>query len=393
MIRRELQIKEGDIYNTRLVNLSKQKLQQLGYFEEVNFATPRGKSDDSLVLNINVKEKSTGTFNIGAGFSTAENFIFSASIAKENFFGYGIGGQISAELSKLRQQFMLEYRDPYFLDSQWMLNTTLYRTLYVYNDFDRRSYGGSLSIGHRVFDNSSVSVGYQVENVDVTNFSSIVPGFFRQDASGLTSEMMLNVARDTRDNRLFPSKGTYLGVENELAGNKLGGQNDFYRVSGNARYYQPIIWGIVAKANGKIGFIKSMNDRSVPLFERYYTGGVYSLRGFLPRSIGPKIRIPSSPAGPDTDFVYGGDKLLTFNVELEFPIYAPAGVKWVFFYDAGNAFGETQNYSIKNLRTDWGFGLRWQSPVGPLRFEWGLPFNRQPGEDALVFNFTIGSLF
>jgi len=129
------------------------------------------------------------------------------------------------------------------------------------------------------------------------------------------------------------------------------------------------------------------------LFERYYTGGVYSLRGFQPMSIGPKMMIPSSPAGADQEFVYGGNKLLMFNGELEFPIYDPAGLKWVFFMDAGNAFAETQEYSLWNLRSDWGLGLRWMSPMGPLRFEWGIPFNRQQGEDPVVFNFTIGSLF
>src|SRR3989338_11446725 len=159
--------------------MAKRKLEQLGYFEEVNFATPRGSRDDSLVLNITVKEKPTGTFNIGAGFSTVENFIFSASIAKENFFGYGIGGQLSAELSSKRQQFMLEYRDPYFLDSEWMLNWSVFRTIYRFNDFDRESYGGSLSVGHRIFDNSSISVGYQAESVSVTDFSFTVPEFFK----------------------------------------------------------------------------------------------------------------------------------------------------------------------------------------------------------------------
>lgn len=393
VIRRELQVKEGDIYNTRLVNLSKDRLKQLGYFEEVNFATPRGSTDESLVLNITVKEKSTGTFNIGAGFSTAENFIFSASIAKENFFGYGIGGQLSAEISKLRQQFMLSYRDSYFLDSQWMLNTSVYRTLYRYDDFDRKAYGGSLGIGHRIFENSSVNLGYQVENVEVGDFSSIVPDMFRANSSGVTSEMSLTIARDTRDNRIFPSKGMYHMVQNELAGKYLGGSNHFYRVEGNSRLYYPLFWNIIARGNAIISYTRTLDDRTLPLYERYFIGGPYSLRGFIPRSIGPKLRIPSSPTGPDADFVYGGNKQLLFNGELEFPIYAPAGVKWVFFLDAGNAYAETENYSFKNMRADWGLGLRWVSPMGPLRFEWGVPFSKKPGEDSLVFNFTIGSLF
>ncbi len=393
VIRRELRVKEEDIYNTRLIEESKVRLQQLGYFEEVNFATPRGSKDDTLILNITVKEKPTGTFNIGAGFSTVENFIFSASVAKENFFGYGIGGQLSAELSGKRQQFMLDLRDNYFLDSEWMLNMSGYRSVYRYTDFDRKANGGSVGVGHRIFDHSSVSIGYQLEEVKVADFSSIVPQFFKENASGLTSEMTLVLARDTRNNRIMPTKGAFYSVEQEVSGSKLGGDNDFYRVSGNARLYFPLPWRVVAKANAKIGYIKGLGARAVPLYERYYTGGVYSLRGFQPMSIGPKMMMPSSSAGPDQEFVYGGNKLLLFNGELEFPIYDPAGLKWVFFMDAGNAFAETQQYSFWNLRSDWGLGLRWMSPMGPLRFEWGIPFNRQQGEDPVVFNFTIGSLF
>ncbi|MBI2974695.1 MAG: outer membrane protein assembly factor BamA, partial [Deltaproteobacteria bacterium] len=393
VVRREMQVKEGDVYNTRLVNLSRQKLMQTGYFEEVNFATPRGSRDDTLILNVTVKEKPTGTFNIGAGFSTVENFIFTASIAKENFFGYGVGGQVSAELSSRRQQFMLEYRDQYFLDTEWMLNSNVFRNIYRYNDFDRESYGGSLTVGHKIFDNSSVSIGYQAESVLVTDFSFAVPELFRQNASGFTSEIIFSVARDTRDNRLFPMKGMYHIVENEFSGTKLGGDNDFYRVTGNSRFYLPLFWGIVAKTNAKIGYIKSLGDASVPLFERYYLGGVYTLRGFLPRSIGPRLQIPASPSGGDAEFVYGGNKMLMANAELEFPIYNPAGIKWVFFMDAGNAFAEEESYSVTEVRTDWGLGLRWLSPIGPLRFEWGVPFDKRPGEDSVVFNFTIGSLF
>jgi len=393
VIRRELQVVEGDIYNTRLVNLSKQKLQQLGYFEEVNFATPRGASDDTLILNITVKEKPTGSFNVGAGFSTVENFIISASVAKENFFGYGIGGQVSAELSSKRQQFILDYRDPYFLDSQWMLNWSVYKTMYVFNDFDRRSYGGSVSVGHRVFENSSISLGYQIENVKADDFSFIVPQFFKNNASGLTSEVIVILARDTRNNRMVPTKGMYHMVENEVSGSKLGGDNDFYRVTGNSRFYYPLFWGIVAKANAKIGYVETIGNRPIPLYERYFTGGVYSLRGFMPRSIGPKLQIPSSPTGADEEFVYGGNKLLLFNGEIEFPIYDPIGLRWVFFLDAGNAFAEQEAYSLTKLRSNWGLGLRWNSPIGPLRFEWGVPFKPQAGEDPVVFNFTIGSLF
>ncbi len=393
VIRRELKVEENDIYNEEKVRLSRVKLMQLGYFENVEFSTPRGSTDDSLVLNVNVEEKPTGTFNLGAGFSTYDKFIFSASVAKQNFFGYGWGGQISAELSSRRQLFYLNMNDPYFLDSDWMLGLSAFRMVNRYQDFDRESVGGGVNIGRRLFDYSQLALGYTYEDVEITDFSAIVPQLFRNNASGRTSQLSLTVARDTRDNRMFATQGNFNTVTTEISGTKLGGNNDYFRVAGNSRWYVPVLWGIIGKVNARIGYIKSLNNRSVPLYERYFTGGVNSLRGYYPLSVGPSIRIPGGPAAPDRDFRYGGNKELIFNVEMEFPIYKAGGFKGVIFFDAGNAFAEDQNYSITDLLTDYGFGLRWQSPMGPLRFEWGFPINKRPGDDTVVFNFTIGSFF
>lgn len=393
VIRRELKVQENDIYNEEKIQLSKVKLMQLGYFENVEFSTPRGSTDDSLILNINVEEKPTGTFNIGAGFSTVDKFIFSASVSKKNFFGYGWSGTISAELSSRRQLFYLQLTDPYFLDTDWILGISGFRMVYRYPDFDRKSMGGGLTIGRRLFDYSSVNLGYRFEDVEVTDFSPIVPQVFRNNASGVTSEISLSLAHDTRDNRVTTTKGTYNTATVEVSGTKLGGTNDYFRTSFNSRVYLPIKWGFVARFNGRIGYIKSLNTEPVPLFERYFLGGVNSLRGYYPLSVGPKIRIPTGPTGPDRDFVYGGNKELLFNVELEIPLYEKGGFKGVVFFDAGNAFAENENFSLTNLLCDYGAGLRWNSPMGPLRFEWGFPINKRPGDDSVVFNFTIGSFF
>ena len=117
------------------------------------------------------------------------------------------------------------------------------------------------------------------------------------------------------------------------------------------------------------------------------------MRGYSPNTVGPRVRIPSGPGGPETYFTYGGNKELLFITELEFPIYDPAGLRWVVFFDAGNSFAENENYSFNNMRTDAGFGIRWNSPMGPLRFEFGFPFNRRTGDDAMIFNFSVGNFF
>lgn len=393
VIRREMKIKENDRYSERLIRESRQKIMALGYFEEVNFATPRGTRDDRVVLNVTVKERPTGSFNIGAGFSSAEKFIFNASVQKENAFGYGISAQVAAELSKIRQMFMLSVHDPYFLDTNWMLGGSVYRSVYRYVDFRRKALGGDINVGRRFLDHWSLTMGYKIEDVQVDDFSFAVPQLFRGNASGLTSAVTMSLAHDTRDNRLIPTKGTYNIVTTELSGAKLGGDNDYFRVNYRSMFYQPLYKSIIFKLFGRIGYIRSLNDQPVPLYERFFTGGVYSLRGYSPNAVGPKIRIPGGPGGGETDFVYGGDKLLLFVAEMEFPIYDPAGLRWVVFFDAGNAFSESENYSLINMKTDAGFGLRWNSPMGPLRFEWGFPINPDPGDAPVVFNFTVGSFF
>ncbi|MBI2345941.1 MAG: BamA/TamA family outer membrane protein [Deltaproteobacteria bacterium] len=160
-----------------------------------------------------------------------------------------------------------------------------------------------------------------------------------------------------------------------------------------ARFYQPIKWGFVTKLFGRVGYIKSLGNRSVPLFERFFMGGPNSLRGFDLWTVGPRLRIASGPAGGDVDFVYGGNKMLQLNWELEAPLYGPGGLKVVTFIDAGNAFAEEEGINLKSLRANYGAGIRWISPLGPLRFEWGFPFKRRPGESKVVFNFTIGEFF
>lgn len=391
VIRRELQVVENGFYHESRLRKSRERLMALGFFEEVNFATPRGSTDDHINLDIRVKEKQTGTFSIGAGFSSVENFILTASISKDNFMGYGVSGRFSLELSSRRQLFLLSFEDPYFLDTDWIFSVAGFRTINGFEDFDRRSFGGNVGLGRRVFENSTIRVGYEIEDIDTENFRTTVPEPFEDNLSGLTSATSLTLLRDTRNNRLFPTKGTFASVSNEFAG--LGGDNNYYRVIGNARFYKRLFWKVIFKQNFTIGYIESLNNDPVPLFERFFTGGINSLRGFELRSVGPKVRVLDSASGGDEEFIVGGNKLLLLNSEIEVPVYEPAGLKLVIFYDTGNAYAEEEAYSLNNLRHDYGFGMRWNSPFGPMRFEWGFPIDKREGEDSVVFHFTIGSFF
>lgn len=394
VIRREMQVKENALYSKSAIDLSQRRLMQLGYFEDVNFSTPRGSRDDRVKLIVNVTEKPTGSFSLGAGFSSLESFIFTASIQKDNFFGHGIRGGVSLSLSKLRQEFIFNMTDRYFLDTRWIFSTSIYRFSSALNrDFDQRSFGGSVSFGRELFPFFDATVGYKIEDVSVTNFSSQVPAFFQRNASGLTSSAIASLAYDTRDNRIFTTKGMFHSVSGEYSGNGIGGDNDFWKISTESRVFLRLPGKMVLKARGLFSYINSLNDNPVPLFERFFLGGINTLRGFNLNSIGPQMRVPTTATGSDRLFTYGGNRMLLFNLEHEVPIYNPAGLKGVIFVDAGQSFAENEKIDFSELRTNYGFGVRWNSPFGPLRFEWGFPFKRRSGESFSVFNFSIGQSF
>jgi outer membrane protein insertion porin family len=326
----------------------------------------------------------------------------------------------------LRQLFALRFLEPYFLDSNWTFAFDIYNSTRTYESFARNSSGGDLTFGYPLGDYTRTFLTYKLENVDV---STRAAGFlfsgssrltiprsaviYNLQSSGITSSLRASLSYDTRDNRLFPSRGSFEDISVEVADRVLGSQNVFARYSAFARYYQPI-WGpFLLKLNAEIGFVHSRLANGVPIFERYYLGGIYDIRGFRERSLSPRIKAPVAP-DPNADlfeFPIGGNLQLILNAEIEFPIFEKVGIRGVVFLDAGNAFNTESRYcqmsapivtgkadpcvpfSPAMLRFSAGFGFRWFSPIGPLRFEWGIPLDRQPGEESIVFEFTIGNFF
>ncbi|MBF0105933.1 MAG: outer membrane protein assembly factor BamA [Deltaproteobacteria bacterium] len=394
VIRRELKVIENSYYSQDHLEKSRMRLYQLGYFEDVNISTPRGIDDNTVDVVIEVTEKNTGTFSVGAGFSTLESFIFTATVQKENFLGRGISGGISANMSKLRQDIMISMSDRYFLDTKWYLGLSFERFQSQLNrDFDQNRLGGSVTFGRELFDYFHFHLGYRIAQVEVTNFSAQVPQFFVDNASGLTSAVSNTLTYDRRDNRISTKKGIYNTVSTEWSTKYLNATNNFLRVTSDNRVFFKLPFQFVLKGRGLAGYINSLDAKPVALFDRYFLGGINTLRGYELNTVGPVLQIPSSATGGDGTFTYGGNKMLLFNAELEIPIYAKAGFHAVTFFDSGNSYGEGENIDLSRLRSNYGFGLRWHSPLGPLRFEWGLPINKRADESGVVFNFSIGQSF
>jgi outer membrane protein insertion porin family len=425
VIRRELRIYEGERFSGSGLRTSRQRVMALGFFETADISTKPGSSEDKVVAVVEVKERPTGTFQIGAGFSSYENFILTGQISQQNFFGWGQTLSLQVQWSKVRQLYQIQFVEPYFLDTRWTFAFDLYRTESIYTTFTRASTGGSLTWGYelsglapwwafaRRLEDMRLFATYTNERVDVTadQLSTLAR---RQSESGTTSSIRLSLQWDKRDNRLFPTRGFYFSTSAEFAPPLLAPEaifgedvNLFSRYAFDTRYYHPIYRGVVARAKLTLGLIRGWDaSHPIPVSELYYVGGINSVRGYRFLSIAPRAHAAQNlndVATTTNEVEVGGDKQVILNFELEFPIFAEAGIKGVVFSDFGNAFAEHQ-YSDPtvslSLFKSIGFGLRWISPIGPLRFEWGFPLNRRRDpitgdyiDEPLDFQFTIGNFF
>jgi outer membrane protein insertion porin family len=429
VIRRELKIYEGELFSQRLLDYSKNRVQALGFFEKVEVSTSKGSSEERIVVNLEVTERPTGTFQVGAGFSSFENFIGQAQIAQNNLFGRGTTLRLSAQLSSLRQLFSVNYLDPYFLDTKLTFAFSAYNQLLYYPNFNRTTRGGDLTWGYMFGDNVRllgtyklewVQVGQNASGVQIAGFGAVqsiaggtLANLYRR---GWTSSVKLWLQYDSRNDRMFPTNGMFHLFSVEVADQYVASEVDYVRLSAYARFYRPIVGPFVFRVNAESGFIFSRNPSGVPIYERYFLGGIQSIRGFRLFSLGPRIQIQNQlePGAFLIPFSVGANWQLILNSEIEFLILPAVQIKGVVFFDMGNGYNVEGKYctsqtanatlpdvfnpcnkypTFQNLRYSVGFGFRWFSPIGPLRFEWGIPLNKQVGEDNIVFEFTIGNFF
>jgi outer membrane protein insertion porin family len=433
VIRREMKISEGELFNNTNLETSKRRITALGFFENVVISTKRGSSDEFVEVNVEVSERATGTFQIGAGFSSVENFIAQAQISQNNLFGRGQTLALQAQLSSLRQLFLLRFIEPWFLDTEWTFSFELYNQSRGFGTFYRNSSGGTLTWGYPLSYNARAFLTYKLEDVSITTGSGGIANLGATSApiaatsvanlfrGGATSSLRAALQWDSRNNRLFPTEGWYEQLFAEYASQYTGSENRFVRYGGFIRHYREL-WGpFVLHSNLEVGVTTSTDPLGVPISERYLVGGIYDIRGYAPRSLGPQLltQAPGDVGQSLGILPLGGNMQVIFNSEIEFPLFKKVGISGVVFYDMGNAYNLEDRYcsglqrkssavSIKfdpcfrplesltsGLRKSIGFGFRWFSPIGPLRFEWGIPLDAQNTaqirEEPLVFEFTIGN--
>jgi outer membrane protein insertion porin family len=396
VIRRELKVSEGELYHGTHLRESRENIERLGFFApgEVIFNTvsPKGKND-VVNLDITVKERSTGTITLGAGYGSISKFFFQTQIAESNLLGYGYNLSLSAQLSadKFQKNFNLGFTDPYFLDTKWSAGFDVYyTTTTIPSKYNTRKTGFDVRFGYPVFDYTNLFVTYKAERLSILNADSSIDQADIDADDGILSSVTWTLARDKRNNRMETTSGNYQSLSIETAG--LGGDKKFIKWNANNRFYWTIVGDLVFKNSVEFGQIASINGIPTPPSERFYLGGPTSLKGYEVYSVGPTRSKISSTGNPYQEPI-GGQTEFYGIFELEFPIIKEAGLKIVTFYDVGNAYTTYPGFKSLDLRQDYGFGLRWFSPIGPLRFEWGFPINKKPNENSPVFQFFIGPPF
>ncbi|MET0501401.1 MAG: outer membrane protein assembly factor BamA [Candidatus Binatia bacterium] len=421
VVRREIEATEQELYSGSKITQSRNALQRTGYFEDVQLTTKKTAQPDTVDLLVDVKEGPTGTFSIGAGFSSGNGFLFNAGIAERNLFGRGQSINGTFAIGSKQQDFVVSYNEPYFNDSKVALGLTAFNTEQDYPDFDERKLGMAVTTSYplkylnfpfwrdrksepskgsdelngaplTMWDFMRGTMAYEFTRDKIGNIESGAPASIR-DAEGtsLTSAVIPGFSYDSRDHFFNPTEGIKSLFAVKIAG--LGGESRFIKTDLGARWYYPLLkdpnWGgsYVLSLGGAVGWgvgyaNASDGGHDLPLFERYFPGGINSVRGYADRSLGPK---------EDGDVV-GGDKQAIVNVELLFPIAEQFGLRGLAFFDIGQAFSSGQSISWGEFRRSVGVGARWMSPFGPLRVELGFPLNKKSGDETSVLGFSAGNL-
>ena len=403
VIRREIRFAEGETYDSAKLKRSYERINNLNFFESVDM-TPKPKYEDKTVdIDVKVKERPTGFFSIGGGYSSIDKFIVTADITQGNLGGRGQYIKLKGELSGRSSLYELSYRDPWFMDKPISFSTGIYKTGRDYIEYSKKALGFYLGFGKNLSEYWRGDITYNFERATINNVSESVaecqkkcdpldtdclnacvakgeppPIIKDQEGTEITSSISPSIVRDTRDNYLDTTRGSRNSLSLTFAG--LGGSNAFIKSLVDSGWYFP--WGDTTfMFRGRFGYAQGIFGKELPLYERFYVGGLYTVRGLGFGEAGPQ----------DSGDPIGGTEELIFNTEFIFPIFPEAKFKGLVFFDAGNS---AESFSeLTKLRYTSGLGIRWISPVGPVRIEWGYNIDKKPDESSSKFEFGFGTFF
>jgi len=386
VIRRDLTVAEGGIFDSKAIRESTENLHRLGYFEDVAITPQPTMKEDQMDVMVDVKEKSTGQFSIGAGYSSSDKLMFMAEISENNLLGTGNRLAFAANISSITNRFNLSFTNPRIFDSSVMAGIDLYNWRREYDDYTRDSTGGGLRFGHSLFEKWRISYGYGYSDTTLSDVAEYASQVIKDSQDiNITSSVSIALSRDTRDRFYNPSSGSINGISVEYAGGVLGGEAAFTKVEASSSWFFPLPYDFVFHVKGAAGQAFENEDGMLPVYEHFYLGGLNSIRGFKSSHV--------SPVDPVTGERIGGDKMWYANIEVTFPLFEEMGLRGVVFTDFGNVYAVDDNWNFDEVKKGAGLGFRWLSPMGPLRLEWGYNLDPDPDEDSSVWDFSIGGAF
>ena len=394
VIRREFRLNEGDPFNTDRIRRSRQRIENLGYFDKVNLKTvPVANAPDKTDIAVDVSEKSTGAFNVGIGWSTYDGLLFEVGVQERNFLGTGKIVGVTASTSGRETQVDLSYTDPYFMDKPISAGFDLFHIDRDYTDdssYKAKTTGGALRSGWDYSERVRQTVKYTLQQDNVTDIDNDASIYIKeQEGKNVVSMIGQVLSYDTRDNIFNPTEGFYTSLGLDLAG--IGGDTRFVRVNANAAKYYEVMDQWVLSVSASAGYIYGLNQE-VRINNRYYLGGS-TLRGFDVAGVGARDKA--------TGDALGGDWRVTASTQLMFPLGLPSefGIKGKVFMDAG-MLGKPDGHYAKNTidynntpRVSVGTGILWQSPMGPINIDLGFPIVKEDYDETEVFRLNFGTGF
>jgi outer membrane protein insertion porin family len=394
VVRREFRQFESSWYDGRKIKLSRDRVDRLGYFSEVNVETNEVPgSMDQVDLTVTIKEKATGNLLIGAGFSSADKLSFTASIKQDNVFGSGNYLGIELNTSRSQRTLVLSTVDPYFtIDGISRAVDVYYRTVKPLNsqgeEYELVTPGASIRFGVPFSELDTVFFGIGVERTEIKGEASLPQNYFnyRETFGAVSTIVPLTIGwtRDGRDSALVPTQGRYMRLNLEAG---LLGDARYWRANTQFQQYFPLTRRFTLGVNAELGWGRGLGDKPYPIFKNFYGGGLGTVRAFDQGSLGPVDVIGA---------YIGGNRRLNINSELYLPVPGTGNdrtLRWFTYVDVGNVWGENEKLKADSLRASAGVGVSWISPVGPLKLSYGTPIRKQPGDRIQRLQFQIGTAF
>lgn len=379
VIRREMRLDEGDLFSSSLLKRSSQRINNLNMFEEMNIQPKPDPEDKTVDIGIDVKERSTGFISVGAGYSSIDRWIGTVEFTQGNLWGRGQYLKLRGEFGSTTSFYELSFKDPWFLDRPVSFSASVYNTSREFLDYDKEATGFMVGFGKRFGEYWGGNLAYRLENAKISDVSETASSIIKdQEGERTTSSITPTLSRDSRDNFLDPHSGSRNVFSATYAG--LGGTNKFFKGTVDSTWYVPIGSSVTISLRGRYGYATGLGGEDLPLYERFYVGGIYTIRGLDFGEAGPE---------DDTGTSIGGTEKLIFNADFIFPILPSIKLKGVVFFDAGGAYEER----LDRVWTTAGAGVRWISPIGPIRLEWGKNLDPDVGETVSKWEFAFGAFF